>query len=240
MRKDRSFRRKQPFFGLIKCVLRPFFRKPKKIVDLSGGLEPRSIVLANHSAKKGPLYLELYFPLLHCLWGAGEMMGSYKERYHYLRDIFYIQKRGFNKFFATGAATFEAIFSPMLYKAMRVLPTYHNGRLLGTVNKSIRALNDDVAVMIFPENSDGGYFDEMTQFFPGFVLLAQAYYHKTGVDLPVYPVYYHIKKRILCIGKPCYVQDYISKGFDRKQIAEIFKEKVNELYHTYCTDREKQ
>lgn len=213
-----------------------FIRKPRKVINLAGELNPRSILLANHSAKKGPLYLEMNFPLYHCLWGAGEMLGSYKERFHYLRDIFYIQKRGFNKFVATVIAVFEAFFSIMLYKGMRVLPTYHNGRLLGTINKSIRALNDDVAVMIFPENSDEGYFDEMTQFFPGFVLLSQAYYHKTGVDLPVYPVYYHIKKRILCIGEPCYVQECIAQGLSRVQIAELLKNKVNELYHKFCVD----
>ncbi len=204
------------------------------MINLAGELDPRSILLANHNAKIGPLYLEMNFPLYHCLWGAGEMLGNYKERFHYLRDVFYVQKRGFNKFLATVIATFEAFFSIMFYKGMRVLPTYHDGRLLGTINKSIRAIKDDVAVMIFPENSDEGYFEEMTQFFPGFVLLAQAYYHKTGVDLPVYPVYYHIKKRILCIGEPCYVQELIAKGLSRDQIAELFKDKVNELYHNYC------
>ncbi len=211
-----------------------FVRKPKKVINLAGELTPRSILLANHNAKIGPLYLEMNFPLYHCLWGAGEMLGNYKERFHYLRDVFYVQKRGFNKFIATVIATFEAFFSIMFYKGMRVLPTYHDGRLLGTINKSIRAINDDVAVMIFPENSDEGYFEEMTQFFPGFVLLAQAYYRKTGVDLPVYPVYYHIKKRILCIGEPCYVHELIEKGLTRDQIAELMKDKVNELYHNYC------
>ncbi len=232
--KKESIRKKQPFFKFIKCILRLFVRKPKKVINLAGELTPRSILLANHNAKIGPLYLEMNFPLYHCLWGAGEMLGNYKERFHYLRDVFYVQKRGFNKFIATVIATFEAFFSIMFYKGMRVLPTYHDGRLLGTINKSIRAINDDVAVMIFPENSDEGYFEEMTQFFPGFVLLAQAYYRKTGVDLPVYPVYYHIKKRILCIGEPCYVHELIEKGLTRDQIAELMKDKVNELYHNYC------
>lgn len=238
MKKNKPYTppRRQPFFSFIKGILRLFLRKPKKIINLAGELNPRSILLANHNAKKGPLYLELYFPLFHCVWGAGEMLGTYKDRFHYLRDVFYMQKRGFNKFIAGFLATFEAIFSPFIYKGMKVLPTYTNGKLLGTINKSVNALNSDAAVMIFPEDSNDGYFEKMTQFFPGFVLLSQIYYQKTGEDIPVYPVYYHLKKRILCIGEPCYVQEYVKQGLKRNQIAEILKDKVNDLYNTYCTD----
>ena len=230
---------KQPIFGFTKSILKLFLKKPKKIINLAGDLQPRSIIIANHSAKKGPLFLELYFPLYHYVWGAGEMLGNYNSRFHYLRDIFYMKKRGFNKFVSTFLATFEAIFSPLVYRGMRVLPTYTNGRLLSTLNKSIDALKQDVSVLIFPENSDGGYLDEMTEFFSGFVLLAQSYFHKTGEDVPVYPVYYHIKKRILCIDKPCYIQELMKQGLSRNEIAEVFRGKVNALYHTYCASEDK-
>lgn len=229
-------KRKQPFFGFIKCLLRLIFPKPKKIINLAGEIDPRSIILANHNAKVGPVYLELYFFHKHVLWGAGEMLGNYRSRYRYLRDVFYIQKRGFNKFTATIAAAFEAFFSNCFYKGMRVLPTYKDFRLLGTINKSVASISDGVPVMIFPENSDDGYRDVMTEFFPGFVLLARAYKKKTGEEVPVYPVYYHVKKRIMCIGKPYYVSELEKSGLDRKQIADFFMEKVNDLYFNYCAD----
>ncbi len=238
MKKKKEFNpnKKQPFFTAIKALLRLIFHKPKKIINLAGEIAPKSILLANHSAKVGPLYLELYFPLKHTVWGAGEMLGGYKSRYRYLRNIFYIQKRGFNKFFATIAAAFEAFFSVFFYRGMRVIPSYRDFRLLGTINKSLISLNCDVPVMIFPENSDNGYFNVMAEFFQGFVLLAQAYKHKTGEDIPVYPIYYHTIKRIMCIGKPCYVNQLLSDGLNRAQIAELLRDKVNELYYTYCID----
>lgn len=226
--------KKQPFFTVVKGILRIFLRKPKKVINLAGDLAPKSILIANHSAKLGPMLLELYFPLYHFLWGAGQMLGNYKSRFKYLRDVFYIQKRGFNKFFASFLAFFEAIFSPLFYKGMRVMPTYADGRLLRTLINSLNVLEENASILIFPENSNGGYFDEMTEFFPGFVLLAQAYLRKTGESIPIYPVYYHLKKRILCIGKPCYIDEF--NGLKREQIAEIFKDKVNELYRTYCAD----
>ena len=227
-------KRRQPVFTPVKKLLKLILRKPKKIINLAGEIDPCSIVLANHNAKVGPLYLELYFPQKHIVWGAGEMLGNYKSRYRYLKDVYYIQKRSFNRFNATIAASFEAFFSMLLYKGMRVLPTYRDSRLLGTINKSITAISEQVPVMIFPENSDKGYFSVMTQFFPGFVLLAQAYEHKTGKKVPIYPVYYHIKKRIMCIGEPVYVGELLKSGLSRRQIAELFKEKVNDLYYRFC------
>lgn len=236
MKKSKNDRPKQPVFGCVKRLLKLFLRKPKKIVNLAGELIPGSILVCNHSAKSGPLYLELYFPLYHYVWGAGEMLGNYNDRFHYLRDVFYMQKRGFKKFGATLAATFEATFSPLVYRGMRVLPTYRNGRLHATINKSIEKLNENTSILIFPEDSSDGYFDEMSKFFPGFVLLSQMYYKKTGRDVPVYPIYYHIKKRILCIGEPIYVREYEQLGYDRKQIAELLRQKVNELYRNFCLD----
>lgn len=225
--------RKQPFFTVVKGILRPFFRKPRQIIDLAGEIDPRSIIVANHSAKFGPLLLEMYFPVKHCLWGAGEMLGGYKSRFHYLRDVFYMQKRGFRKASATFSAAFEALFSPLIYRGLRVLPTFRDGKLLPTINKSCDALDANLPVMIFPENSDDGYFDVMREFFPGFVLLSQVYRRRTGIDVPVYPVYYHIKKRILVIGEPCFVGPMLDSGLDRHEVAEIFRNKVNDLYHTY-------
>lgn len=228
--------KKQPIFGVVKGILRLFVKKPKKIINLAGELEKKSILVANHNGKWGPMALEMHFPLYHCVWGAGEMLGTYSERFHYLRDIFYMQKIGLSKRKATSKAWFEAIFNKFIYKGMRILPTYTDGKLLPTINKSVDALNQNAAVLIFPENSNDGYFDELTEFFPGFVLLAQVYYSKTGEDLPVYPVYYQLKKRILCIGKPLYVNELAKQKLSRTQIAEIYRQKVNELYYEYCKD----
>ena len=72
--------------------------------------------------------------------------------------------------------------------------------------------------------------DVMKSFFPGFVLVMEAYFKKHGEDIPVRPVYYHKKKRLMVVGEECCLQDFSRNGYDRKGIAEIFKDKVNDLY----------
>ena len=228
-KKQKLPKRKQPFFSFVKKILRLFYKKPK-VVCLSGDFEEPSIILSNHVALKGPVLNELYLPVFHATWGAGEMLGHYKMRYDYLRNVFYIKKLGMGKARATLRATFAAMFSKPFYRGMKVLPTWQDSRLFKTVSHSIDILNDGTSVLIFPENSDEGYKDILTEFHAGFVTLAECYYKKTGKDVPVYPVYYHDKAKVTLVGEPKYVQDYVNKGLTRDEVAEEFRKIVNGLH----------
>ncbi len=218
-------------------LMRLLFRKPK-IVNLAGELPQKAIILANHSAKSGPPSLDLYYPVPCAKWGAYQMFGNFESRKAYLRDILYIQKCGkkpglINSF----KASFMAIFNPFVYRGMRMMPTYPDARFASTLRDSAKVLDAGMSVMIFPENSNEGYKDVLTEFFPGFVMLAEKYYRATKEDVPVYPVYYSIKKRIMVIGKPLYVQEFVKEGLDRYQIAERFCGEVNRLYFDYVENK---
>lgn len=217
-------------------VMRLIFRKPK-IINLAGELPKKSIILANHSAKSGPPSFDLYYPVTCAKWGAHEMFEGFKSRMAYLRDVLYIKKCGKKPGFINSfKAGFMAIFNPFVYRGMRMLPTYPDARFALTLRESVQVLNADMSVMIYPENSNEGYKDVLTEFFPGFVMLAEKYYRTTKEDLPVYPVYYSIKKRIMVIGKPLFVQDFVKQGLDRYQIAQRFCDEVNQLYFDYVKD----
>ena len=164
------------------------------------------------------------------------MLGNYKMRYRYLRDVYFIQKRHKSKFSAKILAFFEAIFSPMFYKGLRVLPSYNDTRFLTTLRKSMQVLENDTSVIIYPEDSSNGYHEILTGFYAGFVELARYYLRKHGEDVPIYPVYYHAKKRVMVIGEPQYISDYLSKGLNRKQIAKEFCNKVNSLFLKYIKE----
>jgi len=230
-------KRRQPFFPIVRKILKWFFWKGIKVISLTENIPNKCIFVANHEAKKGPMAYEIALPVFNVKWGAHEMLGNYKSRWKYLRDVFYIQKQGMSKFKASLKATFEAIFSKMIYKGMKILGTYPDSRVRITIRDSIRVLEADIAICVFPENSNSGYFQEMTSFFAGFVMLSLQYYKKHNEDLPIYPVYYSHKLREMVIGTPLYVQDFVKQGLDRDQIAEKYKDAVNELYYKYFKDR---
>ncbi len=222
-------KRKQPFFNFVKGVLK-IFKKKVNYVVLGDPLDTNCLMVANHANKMGPMQYELFLPVYKVTWGAHEMLGNYASRRAYLRDILYIKKNGVNPKKAGFKAWFEAIFSKFFYKGIKVLPTYQDARLLGTVKKSVAALNDDTGVMVFPEDSNSGYFDKATAYFPGFVLVMEKYFKVNGKDVPVRPVYYHKKKRLIVVGEKYYLQDFKEKGMDKHAIAEFFRLEVNGLY----------
>ena len=219
----------QPIFNCFKAVCRVFFGKIK-VVQLGDKVQDKCLYVCNHANKKGPLVYEMYLPAYCVRWGAGEMTENYKARFLYLRDVLYIQKNGVKKGKATIKALFEAAFSQFIYKGVKVFPTYHDERLVRTIKNSITALENNIGVMIFPEDSNQGYFDKLTKFFEGFVLLMERYNKKTKEDIPVRPVYYHKKKKLIVVGESFYYSDFINKGLNREQIAEFFCNQVNSLY----------
>ena len=228
-------KRKQPVWRIVGKIFKLFFNV--KSVEFLGEKFPnKCIIVSNHNNKRGPMVYELNLPVFHASWGAYQMLGNYKSRYNYLRNVLYIQKNGVNKFKATIKASFEAIFSIFIYKGMKILPSYPDARLRKTIQHSMDVLDSGAAVSVYPEDSNQGYFDEKTHFFPGFVMLAEQYYKKTGEDLPIYPVYYGQKKKKIVVGNPLFVQDLKKEGLDRNQIAERFKDEVNELYRKYFVD----
>lgn len=223
-------KRRQPFFSFVKKIMKIFMTK-KRTVVLGESLQEKCLYLANHANKMGPVNYEVFFPVYTVKWGAHEMLGKYSERRKYLRDVLYIQKNKMGRAKAGFKAFFEAYFSQFFYKGMKFLPTYPDMRLIKTVRKSVEVLDDNSALMIFPEDSSEGYNLQATSFFSGFVLVMESYFKKHGEDIPVRPVYLHKKKKLIVVGESVYLKDFTNMGFDREKIAEFMKDKVNELYN---------
>lgn len=228
---------RQPFYKAFKPILRMIFKRPE-IINLAGEVPDKAIIIANHSNKSGPPALDLYYPKPSAKWGAHQMFGNFKSRRDYLRDVLYIKKCGASKTKASLISPILAIFNPLIYKGMKmVLPTYQDVRLVQTIKNSCTVLDANMSVMIFPEDSNEGYKDVLTGLFPGFVMLAEKYYKTTGEDVPIITVYYCIRKKIMIIDKPAYIQDYVKEGLDKYQIAEKFRLRMNQLYYDYVEDK---
>ena len=233
-------KRRQPFFKLIGCILRPFVKKPKKIINYNETIEDKAIILSTHCGKNGPYCLSQYLPIKHATWGAGEMMGKYRVRRRYLRDVLYRQKLHKGKFSSSVKATFEAFFNPFIYKGMSVIPTYTDIHFMTTLKASFETLNNNLPIVIFPEDSTDGYFEILKSLLPGFIHLSERYYKRDNIDLPIYPMYYHYKEKVIIIGKPLYIRKLKEDNLTNEEICELFKDKINNLYLDYKKANEKE
>lgn len=222
--------RKRPLiFRGFKRLVKLFKKKPT-IINFNEKIEDKAIFVSNHSAASGPFTLSLFFPKLFVPWGIHNMCGSYKDRWRYLYYVFYQQKLGYGKVRSFIIATGFALISKILYNWMRVVPTYTDMRLTKTMKISMETINNNEPILIFPENSDDGYYDVLKKYNSGFVYLSMLYHKKNNHDLPIYPVYFSSKHKTLLIDKPRYIQDFIKEGLSRDEIAEWFKNHTNELY----------
>ncbi len=227
--------RRQPIFSVVKRIFR-LFLGCKVVNTTESPLPEQAILISNHSAKSGPMALEVSFPMFNVKWGAHEMLGNYKSRFLYLRNVLYMQKLGRGKVYSTLKAFFEAIFSKMIYKGMKFIPTYTDMRFLHTVKLSKRVLDSGASILIFPEDSSRGYFDEITEALPGFVMLAELVNKSRDTEIPILPLYYHKKTRRIFVGEAFSEKALRESGMSRAEIAEAGKEKINSLYNTYCKD----
>lgn len=227
-------KRRQPIFKIFSSLIfKPVFRV--KTQSKIKNLPDKAIIVSIHAAKNGPMSISMSYPKFSAMWGHHAMLGTYKERFKYLRNVLYIQKMHKNKFISTIKAFYEAFFSIFIYKGMKVIGTYTDMRLLSTIRSSTGVLDENASVIIFPEDSSEGYFDEIKSAFPGFVMLSSLYYSKRGEDVPIIPAYISRKrgKKRLVIGAPRYVHELELVGKSKQEIADILKDDINELYREY-------
>lgn len=233
-RRNYNYRRnkKHPFWRFFNLFFRVALHKPKEIINLNDEpIESKSLIVAPHHAKWGPVYFDVFFPCPTAKMGHHAMLGNYRSRYRYLSRVMYIQKCHRSKFRAYVPTIVEALFSINSYRSMNFIPSYQDMRFMNTMKLASRLIDNDMPLLIFPEDSENGYLERAEKYHGGFAVLA-GYYNKTHEnELPIYPVYYHIKKRKIVIGKKIYLSEL--KGKNTDEIAEYFKDRVNELYDNY-------
>ncbi len=224
---------RKPFFTAVKSFLRIFKRKPK-IVNLNDEpLADTAIYTTNHEAAKGPLIYELYFPKNFRFWGTHEMTADYKTRYKYLSTTYLNEKKHIPKWLSKILAVIIEPFVHAFYKGIQLIPTYRDTRLFKTFKTTFNELDNGTSILIFPENSSDGYHQELTEYYAGFVTLAKQYYKTRKKNLKIYNMYYCKSNNTIVIDKAIDIKELLDQGKSDKEIAEEFRVRANELYHTY-------
>ena len=232
MKKTKEYQvpqKRKTWFKIFKAFLKVVKPKPE-IINLNENMDPRAIFVSNHSAGTGPVVIELYFPQFFIPWGTYQMCGNYKSRWNYLYHIYCQEKKHWGKFVSFLYSTLAAVLTKPFYAGMQLIPTYPDVRMMGTIKKSVKILDDNKSVLLFPEDSSNGYLEVLTQYFTGFVTLAKVYYRKRGIDLPIYPVYFHKNAKKMVIGKPMFAQQMIDSGMSDEEVAKAFKDAANNLF----------
>ena len=228
--KGERMNRKWWFNGL-KGFLKIFIRKPK-FVFLGKVHEENTIILSNHVGASAPVLLELYFKQPFRFWGTHEMTEGLRSVYKYLSTTYLHDKKHFSKAGAKILAFFICPFVNLFYKGLKLIPTYRDTRLKKTMTESLTALKNKENIIIFPEDSSHGYFDDLTKFFPGFITLAKAYL-KRGSDSYVQVIYYAKKHRTFIVDKSVKFSELVDRHANSDELAMTMCARANQLHLTY-------
>ena len=96
------------------------------------------------------------------------------------------------------------------------------------MQESKKTFESGQSLIIFPEDSSKGYFDELTSFYGGFAVFANMYYKK-GIDVPIYVSYFKKQERIYVIDKPVRYSELAKDGKTKEEIADVLRLRCNEL-----------
>jgi len=215
------------WFRIVKGFLRIFVRKPKYIY-LKEEFTGPCLILSNHCSVHGPLAYELFTDKCIRLWGTYEMNSDLKSVYRYLSNVYFHQKKHINKFLSKIIGFIACPILYIFYRGLRLISTYTDYRFKNTLRESMEALKDDQTLVIFPEDSSEGYFDEIKVFKPGFLALANHAY-KTGLDLPIFVAYYNHKTRNLIFDKKVMYSELLSLNLTSEELLDKLRIRCNEL-----------
>lgn len=227
-KKTKKFRQdRKLWFRIFKGILRIRYRRPK-FIYLGDKPTSQSIILSNHIGARVPLTLEMYADFPIRFWGTHEMNTGLKNTYRYQTRTYYHGKKGWNIHLARLFCLLASPLTNMFYRGLRLISTYQDYRLRTTIQESLAVIENGANIVVFPEDSSEGYFDEMKSFYSGFALLAERAL-KEGIDMPIYVSYLRPKDNTYVFEKPILYSELKKQIPNKHDMAKHLLDKCNSL-----------
>lgn len=185
---------------IIRAFLKPIMYHTVKgkehVADLPG------IFVFNHGEFYGPIAAVVFLPYDIRPWILDKMIDKEQIMEHIYEGTFSKIKwlpKGLRKPLAKW-------LSPIIVWALNSfepVPVYRGtGRnVIKTFTMSVECLSTGDSILLFPENPEQDYEEEVSSFYKGFANLGRMYYKKTGEKVTFYPVFASKRQRVLRIGE---------------------------------------
>ena len=186
-------------------ILRPFNRHRMIGLDrVRTDPENPIVFLGNHAEIYGPIASALCFPVDVRFWVISMMMFDKKKVRPYLYENTFSKKTFLPVFIRRLLAWYLGWLSVNVMNSLRAIAVYRDSpmKLRQTLRESVEALENGENLMIFPEHPDGKYEKGgVSEFSPGFLMLAEAWWKKSGKKLRILPVYANREERTFNFGE---------------------------------------
>ena len=185
-------------------ILRPFNRHRMVQMDhIREDPENPIVFLGNHAEIYGPIASALCMPVDVRFWVINMMMFDKKVVRPYLYENTFSKKTFLPVFVRKLLAWYLGWLSVNVMNSLRAIAVYRDSpmKLRQTLRESVEALENGENLMIYPEHPEGKYEKGgVSEFSPGFLMLAEAWWKKSGKKLRIIPVYANREERTFTFG----------------------------------------
>ena len=215
------------------AILRPFNRH--RMVDLDHvKLDPDNpvVFLGNHAEIYGPIASALCFPVPVRFWVISKMMFKKKDVRAYLYENTFSKKTYLPVFVRKLLAWYLGWLSVNVMNALRAIAVYRDSpmKLRQTLRESVEALEQGENLMIFPEHPEGKYVKGgISELSPGFVMLAEAWWKKSGKKMRMMPVFANREKRTFTFGEEIVYEPENGYAAEQERILEAAYQQLTAL-----------
>jgi hypothetical protein len=185
---------------IIRAFLKPIMSH--KVVGQEHVADLPGIFVFNHAEIYGPVAAIVFLPYDIRPWILHKMIDRSEISAH-IDDGTLSRIRWLPSWLRRALVT---IISPIVVWALSSfdpIPVYRGSTkdVIKTFSLSIACLNAGDSILLFPENPEDTYQEQVSAFYTGFANLGRLYYKRTGNKLTFYPVYASKRHREIRIGE---------------------------------------
>ena len=179
------------------------------------------VFVVNHAGNHGPVDMCAKFPLRDKLhpWVNSEMLSA-KEIPGYARKSRWWKPDGFFAPLLNVTVPYiAAALMPAFMKSIPYVPVYRDQRIMLTLRQSVRILQKDHYLLLFPEIPVPGK-NASRHINTGWLRLGQVWYKASGRMLKMYPVHVDNKNHLFRVAAPVYYDPARRFSEQEKELAE--------------------
>ncbi len=187
------------------------------------------VFLGNHAEIYGPIASALCFPVPVRFWVISKMMFNKRDVRAYLYENTFSKKTYLPVFVRRLLAWYLGWLSVNVMNALNAIAVYRDSpmKLRETLRRSVEAMDAGDNLMIFPEHPEGKYVKGgISELSPGFLMLAEAWWKKSGKKLRIMPVYANRVERTFTFGNEI---DYEPENGYASEQERILKEAYEQM-----------
>ena len=208
------------FYKFVSFTTRTFSR-PMKTVWETPFEEGPCVFVANHAGARGPLDMCTKFPMRDKLhpWINNGMLEPKEVPAYVRQDYWWKPGSFFEPVLNVTVPYIAAAVIPPILRSVDYIPVYHDQRIMLTLRQSVRTLQKDHYLLVFPEQPSG-WGKHHTWINTAWLRLGELWYRSSGRALKLYPVHVDHKGHVFKVAAPVWYDPARRFSEQEQELAE--------------------